>query len=164
MHPNARKIEEFYQAFQRRDAAAMGACYADDVAFSDPVFPSLRGEEARAMWRMLCERGKDLALTFDGVEADDRAGRARWVARYTFGVTGRKVENRIQAEFTFEHGKIATHRDTFSFWRWARQALGPAGLLLGWTPLIRGKVRAQAAKGLAAFREKGSADPSRGGR
>jgi hypothetical protein len=46
----------------------------------------------------------------------------------------------------------AEHRDAFGFHRWARQALGPAGLLLGWTPLVQGKVRAQAARSLADFR------------
>ena len=35
----------------------MADCYHPDVHFSDPVFPSLKGDEARGMWRMLCERG-----------------------------------------------------------------------------------------------------------
>ncbi len=46
-------IERFYDAFGRRDGAAMEACYAPDVHFSDPVFVDLRGAEAGAMWRML---------------------------------------------------------------------------------------------------------------
>jgi len=29
--------------------------------------------------------------------------------------------------------------------------LGPSGLLLGWTPMLRGKVRAQAAQALDRF-------------
>jgi ketosteroid isomerase-like protein len=29
-------IERFYEAFQKRDGEATGACYADDVVFSDP--------------------------------------------------------------------------------------------------------------------------------
>jgi hypothetical protein len=37
-------------------------------------------------------------------------------------------------------------------WRWTRQALGPVGLLLGWTPWLAGRVRSQAAAGLAKFR------------
>jgi hypothetical protein len=32
-----------------------------------------------------------------------------------------------------------------------RQALGPAGMVLGWTPLLRGKVRREARAGLDAF-------------
>jgi hypothetical protein len=47
---------------------------------------------------------------------------------------------------------IASHDDYFSFYRWSRQALGVSGLLLGWTPLLKRKVRQQAAAGLAKFR------------
>jgi predicted ester cyclase len=45
------------------------------------------------------------------------------------------------------------HRDQFSFHRWARQALGPVGLALGWTPLLRAAVRRKAAARLAKFTE-----------
>ena len=150
-HPHAKLIATFYAAFARRDAKAMAACYAPDVVFSDPVFPRLEGPRAGGMWAMLCERGADLAIEPSAIAADDSRGTAHWDARYTFSATGRKVLNRIDAEFTFAGGKIATHTDRFSFWKWSSQALGPAGMLLGWTPLVRNKVRAQAAKGLDAF-------------
>jgi ketosteroid isomerase-like protein len=151
-HPNAALIDRFYQAFGRRDAAAMAACYHAEVEFSDPVFPSLRGAEAGRMWAMLCARGKDLTIEHSGVLADDTTGVAHWDARYSFSATGRKVLNRIDASFRFRDGLIVHHVDRFSFYRWSRQALGPLGLVLGWTPLVRNKVRAQAAKGLAEFR------------
>ena len=38
-----------------------------------------------------------------------------------------------------------------NFWRWSRQALGPIGMLLGWSPMVRGKVRAQAARALDQY-------------
>ena len=59
--------------------------------------------------------------------------------------------NDIQASFRFENGLIAEHRDEFSFHRWARQALGPVGLLLGWTPLVRSTVRRKAAARLEEY-------------
>jgi ketosteroid isomerase-like protein len=154
MHPNARLIESFYMAFQRKDAETMASCYASDIHFSDPVFTGLQGVEAGDMWRMLLSRSKDLVLTFDGVEADDKVGRAHWVATYTFAMTGRKVVNDIHATFTFRDGKIIGHVDRFDLWKWARQALGFKGTVLGWTPLVSGSVRKQAAKTLAAFRER----------
>ncbi|MEL6442788.1 MAG: nuclear transport factor 2 family protein [Bacteroidota bacterium] len=153
MHPNAALIDRFYTAFQQRDADGMAACYHPDVVFSDPAFPHLVGDEARAMWAMLCERGTDLVLTYSDVHADDTTGRAAWEATYTFGGK-RKVHNRIQAHFRFEDGLIREHRDTFSFPRWARQALGPMGLALGWTPFVQNKVRQQARKGLDRFMAK----------
>lgn len=148
---NTALITRFYQAFQRLDAEAMVACYSDDIVFSDPVFGTLRGKDAGDMWRMLTTRAKDFTLTFDTVRADERAGSARWVARYLFSQTGRTVVNDIQARFVFRDGKICEHHDSFDLWRWSRQALGTTGVLLGWSPLVQGKVRAQAQKGLRAF-------------
>lgn len=148
MHPNAALIHRFYDAFAARDAAGMRACYHPEVVFSDPAFGELRGEEAGAMWAMLCARATDLEIEVSGVEASDARGRAHWDARYTFGQTGRKVLNRIDAEFEFRDGLIARHTDRFDFWAWARQALGPAGLLLGWTPVLQNKVRETARRGL----------------
>jgi ketosteroid isomerase-like protein len=152
MHPNASLIEEFYSAFQQLDAERMAQCYADDVRFSDPAFPDLRGREASDMWRMLASRARDFSLRFDSVQADDSRGSAHWVATYTFTQTGRTVVNDIQASFEFKDGKIVRHTDRFDMWTWSRQALGIKGWLLGWTPLVRKAVQAQAAKGLAHFR------------
>jgi len=144
-------IRSFYGAFQRRDHAAMAACYAPDAAFSDPVFQDLRGARLAAMWRMLCERGKDLRLEVDGIEADSAHGSARWEAWYTFAATGRPVHNVIQASFQFRDGLIRQHTDAFDLYRWARQALGLKGILLGWTPPVQNAIRVQAARALDAF-------------
>jgi ketosteroid isomerase-like protein len=154
VHPNAELVTRFYTAFQRRDGAAMSACYAPGIVFSDPVFPRLEGAHAGAMWRMLCERGADLEVSFRDVAADDTRGSAHWDARYTFAQTGRKVLNRIDATFEFADHAIVRHVDSFDLHRWARQALGPIGLLLGWTPLVRNKVRKSAASALAAWEAK----------
>lgn len=150
MHPNARLIDGFYQAFSRRDYAAMYACYHPDATFSDPAF-SLAGWKIGAMWRMLCTRGKDLLLHYDGIIADDHRGSARWSASYTFSATGRKVHNIISAQFTFRDAKIMEHRDSFSLYRWSRMALGPKGVLLGWLPPVQHAIRSQAAQSLEAF-------------
>jgi hypothetical protein len=104
------------------------------------------------MWRMFCETpGSDLMVTFRDVEADDARGTAHWDARYTFSLTGRKVENSIDASFEIEHGKIVRHTDRFDFWKWSRMALGVPGVLLGWTPIVRGKVQSQARDRLEKF-------------
>jgi ketosteroid isomerase-like protein len=151
MHPNAELIRRFYAAFARRDAREMASCYHPAVKFSDEVFTDLEGAWANAMWQMLCERGKDLKIEFRDIDADDTTGRAHWEAWYTFSATRRPVHNRIDARFEFKDGNIIRHRDSFSFWGWASQALGPTGLLLGWSPLVKNRVRSQAAKNLDAF-------------
>lgn len=144
-------ITTFYDAFARRDAEAMVACYAPDVVFSDPVFGELGGERACQMWRMLCARGKDLRISHRDVTADADRGSAHWDAHYTFSATGRPVHNMVQASFGFRGGKIVRHDDVFDLYRWARQALGVKGLLLGWAPPVQHKIQAQARAGLDAF-------------
>ena len=150
MTANARLIESFYQAFARRDARAMSACYASDATFSDPVF-TLQGPEIGAMWTMLCEAGKDLRVEARNFAADGEAGSADWQAWYTFSATGRPVHNEIHAAFTFVDGAIASHRDVFDLWRWSRMALGRKGALLGWSPLVRKAIRREARKRLDAW-------------
>lgn len=150
MSDNRALIENFYKAFQRRDGAVMAACYTPDATFRDPVF-DLKGERVGAMWRMLTERGKDLRVEFANVVASGDSGSADWQAWYLFSKTGRQVHNVIRARFKFRDGLIAEHVDEFNFWRWSRQALGPAGLLLGWSGAIRDKVRAEANKALEAY-------------
>jgi ketosteroid isomerase-like protein len=151
MHRNAELIRTFYTCFGNRDARGMGACYHPSVTFSDEVFLDLDAPRAKAMWQMLCERGKDLRVEFRDIDADDSAGRAHWEAWYTFSATGRPVHNVIDARFEFRDGKIVRHRDSFNFWKWASQALGPTGRLFGWSGLVKNRVRVQANKSLAAF-------------
>ncbi len=144
-------IERFYSAFAQRDGAAMQACYAPEVSFSDPVFTDLHGARAGAMWRMLTSRAGDLEIDLLEHAADGDSGTAHWVARYTYSQTGRHVTNDIQARFRFAGGLIAEHVDEFSLYRWERQALGPVGALLGWTPMLRGAVRRRARAALDEF-------------
>ena len=151
MSTNAELITRFYTAFQKRDAEGMVACYAPDVTFSDPVFPDLKGNAARGMWRMLLARGKDLRLEFSAVQADEYRGSAHWEAWYTFTSTDKPVHNVIDATFTFSNGLIASHVDRFDLYRWSRQAFGVNGVLLGWTPLVRNAIRRTAARSLESF-------------
>ena len=149
-HPHAALITRFYSAFAQRDWATMASCYHPEVHFTDPAF-DLQGARAAQMWRMLCTQGRDLQLSFSGVQADDRSGSAHWDARYTFSKTGRKVHNQIDAVFDFRDGLIRRHVDSFDFWRWSRQALGAPGALLGWSTFLRGQVQKQAARSLDSF-------------
>ncbi|HID51552.1 MAG TPA: nuclear transport factor 2 family protein [Anaerolineae bacterium] len=150
MTDNKTLITNFYTAFQQRDYAAMIACYHPDVHFSDPVFTDLQGKQAGAMWHMLCERGQDLQISFNNVQADGAQGQAHWEANYTFS-TNRQVHNVVEAAFVFQDGRIINHQDSFDLWRWTRMALGPTGSLLGWSPMVQNKVRATAVKSLNAF-------------
>ena len=134
MHPNAQTLHRFYTAFAQLDHATMAACYAPDATFEDEAF-SLKGrDQVGGMWRMLCTATKKPGaaehwkLEFSGIEADAKSGKAHWEAHYLFSATGRKVHNIIDGTFTFTpEGLIATHRDRFNFWRWARRGCCSVG-------------------------------------
>ncbi|MGB3586757.1 MAG: nuclear transport factor 2 family protein [Tunicatimonas sp.] len=135
-------IEQFYTAFQQLDAKNMIAYYDDNILFEDPAFGQLRGEQAKNMWRMLIERGKNsLKVNFYDVQGSATGGNATWEADYLFGKDRRPIHNIIQAKFIIRNGKIVEHTDQFSFWKWATMALGTPGRLFGFTPFLRNKVR-----------------------
>lgn len=150
---NRTTIERLYAAMQQRDGAAMADCYAVDGTFTDPVFGELADGEPGDMWRMLTSRSTDLSVELGEHEANDRSGSASWVARYTFTQTGRGVVNEGFSLFDFDpEGLIRNQHDDFDFWRWARQALGRTGWLLGWTPVLQHSVRDRARTNLERFR------------
>ena len=59
------------------------------------------------------------------------------------GLWPRLAADLALAAFRFEDGLIIDHRDSFDFWKWTRMALGVPGTLLGWSPIVQGKVRKQ---------------------
>lgn len=157
LHENARRIEAFYAAFAALDTKGMAALYAPDVRFEDPVFGLAGRDAVMAMWSMLCEaveaKGRDVwSLEASAIRADAHEGSAHWEAHYRFSATGRLVHNRIDATFVFRDGLVVRHIDQFDVWRWSRQALGTPGLLLGWSGVLRRKLREQARARLAAWR------------
>ena len=93
MHPNEKLIFDFYTAFQKRDFGTMKSFYHPEATFRDPVF-RLAGKEVGAMWHMLCERGRDLEITFSGIRADHEKGQVHWEAYYSFSQTALKQKKR----------------------------------------------------------------------
>ena len=147
--------ERFYDAFTVRDSYTMGLLYAEHATFSDPVFPLLNAKGTRLMWQMLLSRAEDdFGIEVEIIEDSASRARVNWVAHYTFSATKRPVTNRVSTEMQLVAGKIVRQQDTFSLWRWASQALGAKGMLLGWSPIVRDKIRAQAAASLQDFARK----------
>lgn len=154
MNDNKAVIEKFYSSFQRLDAAAMNACYSEDIIFSDPVFGILKSEEAKAMWEMLCANAKDFSLSFFDIELlDEEYATCKWKATYTFSNTGRKVTNSIKAYMRLKDGAIIEHSDAFRLSTWLAQAFGWKGLVFGWTGFMKRAVQKNARKNLIKFIE-----------
>ncbi len=141
-------LRSFYEAFARRDAEAMAERYAPGATFRDPVF-ELVGDDIGDMWRMLIGRGGDLRIDYEIV--DD--AHVRWSADYSF--EGNPVHNEITTEVALdEDGRITRQVDTFDFPRWARQALGWKGKLLGRSAFLHAAVRKASAARLATWQRR----------
>ena len=152
---NTELINKFYTSFANENAEGMVKCYHNEIIFHDPAFGTLKGEDAKNMWRMLIERSKgDIKVTFNNIKANDKNGSAYWKAHYTFKQTGRPVINKISAQFEFKDGKIIKHTDTFDLWTWSKQALGFKGYLLGWSSFMQKQINKQTAALLKAYTKK----------
>ena len=149
-------VRRFYTCFSQLDHAGMNALYSEDVQFFDPAFGYLSGAEVRAMWKMLCTRARDFSLRYNEPEVlDQEYVTCRWTADYVFSNTGRKVHNEVKAHMKIMDGRIVEHSDAFSMHRWAAQALGWKGWLLGGSGFFQKAIRNKARKQLEAFMAKG---------
>lgn len=152
MNYNEELIRKFYTAFQKLDYETMKNCYSDDPSFLDPAFGLLEGEAVGAMWHMLCTNARNFSLEFSDIRLlDEEYCVCNWTARYTFSQTGRRVVNNVKAHMRIQDGKITGHSDQFDIWKWSRQALGLPGYLLGWSGLLRRKIRKNARSTLIKF-------------
>jgi len=152
MNDNKQVIEKFYTSFAHLNWQGMTDCYHDDILFYDPVFQSLEGKQAKAMWEMLCKQAKDFTVTTADITTDEEGyGSCNWTATYTFSATGRKVVNQVTARFRFQDGKIIEHNDEFDLYKWSRQALGWKGLFFGWTPWLQKAIQKKAKRSLDKF-------------
>jgi hypothetical protein len=146
MHANAALVTKRFTALGEHDAAPMKSCYHPRARFRDIAFELRTRDEIGDMWRMICSDDVGMkVLEFQVVEADDRAGRARVVEKYSFH-TGKPapddkvaVTNAIDSRFEFRDGRIWRHTDDCDAKAWARQAIGDGikGFLAGRFRLLR---------------------------
>ncbi len=145
-------MQSFYDAFSKHDVSTMNSLYHPDVTFSDPVFQDLNQQEVQGMWSMLIERADGaLKVEYHSLLGDDEIAQCTWEANYQFSKTKREVHNVIHATMEFKDGLIHKHTDVFNFWRWSKMALGTPGVLLGWSPFLKSKVKKMANHSLKAY-------------
>lgn len=150
-------IKEFYTAFNDLDYKTMSNKYSQFALFTDPAFGELNALECKYMWQMLCEsqKSKNFKVELLSIEESKNAVKAQWRASYIFSKTGRKVINTVNAHFEFSaDGKILIHHDKFNLRRWAKQALGLKGYLIGGTRVFRKGLQKQCKATLSKYIEK----------
>lgn len=154
MQSDAKTVKQLYAALGKRDGDAMAALYTPQARFSDPIFTDLQGPEVGAMWRMLCSQAQELRVEVRDIETAGGMGSATWDAWYLFGGNDLPVPNVGKAQFSFRDGLISQHVDDWHFHKWASQALGTKGKMLGWTKPFHAQVSRQARGRLERFMAK----------
>lgn len=122
----AETVRAFYDAFEKHDAAAMGALYANDVKFQDAIFQFDDKQGVTKMWTNLFKTDPNAKLKFTVDSSSGDTVKGHWVADYH--VLGRPVHNEVSTQLKVKDGKIVEHHDDFSWKKWAPQAF-PAGKL-----------------------------------
>lgn len=148
----------FYAAFQVCDTEKMKSCYHPELRFEDPAFGELDFVRATTMWKMLCESAKDLKIDYTVLNEKDDIIISQWVAHYTFSATKRPVKNIIIAKMIIKDGLIIDHYDSFNLHKWAKQALGFKGWLLGGTAFFKNKLHSQTNRQLDKYIAKNNTD------
>ncbi len=159
-HLTSQTLYRYFTALVARDTQGMQNCYAHGVRFEDPIFNLNGDREIMAMWALLFGPGRlptdrtnkgqggltnTWAVDFHTVKTLQNHGSVRWEVTFRYAPTGRIVHNSVYSQFHFDDdGLILSQRDNFDFWRWARQAHGFLGMMLGWTPLMWDHAREQA--------------------
>ena len=103
---------------------------------------------------MLCKNAVNFKLEYGDIKFAENSGSAHWEAWYDFSRTGKRVHNIIDASFEFKDGKIIKHHDHFNLHRWATQAMGWKGWLLGGTSFFKKKLHEQSGKALEKYKMK----------
>lgn len=126
--PSSREVATtYFEAFARGDAKTMGAQYAPNARFTDPIY-SLQGQgDIAHMWSALLKTGKNLSLKSQVLESDGNQVKVAWQADYT--LFGRKVHNESVSTMEVRDGRIVSQRDDWSWSKWARQAFPLGGLV-----------------------------------
>jgi steroid delta-isomerase-like uncharacterized protein len=134
-------VREFAAAFNRRDVAALLACFTEDGSYDDTFFGPHAGHPAlRAMFERMFHEGTDYRWTMDVVvETADRAA-AEWTFAYVVTdaiprSAGRHVRFTGMSLFELERAKIKAYREHVD--------RGAALLQLGFTPASLAKVIAR---------------------
>jgi hypothetical protein len=154
MTENEKIVTKFYDAFANADASKMCEYYHPDIEFRDPIFGSLKGNDACQMWEMLIARSNEnIKIKLSEVKSNDYHGTARWEATYYFSKNKRKVVNSIRAEFFFQDGLMRRHTDDFDIWKWSKQALGLTEYLFGWTGFMQNKIHINAVLSLKKYQK-----------
>jgi len=151
MIENKNVITGLYNAYKERNPELMASFYTEDASFKDEIFGEVTGQEIPKVWEVVHSTTSNFYLYFHIVNVNKNLATVNSQLSYTFKHTGRKIDISITSIFRFENGKIRHQVDEYSLWKWASQAFGVSGFLLGWNPKFKNKIRQSAQNTIASM-------------
>ncbi|CAN5553097.1 hypothetical protein BH11MYX1_BH11MYX1_14690 [soil metagenome] len=117
----------FYAAFAARNAATMRSHYAPTVAFHDPLFGSLRGDQVMLMWTTIMPAANPFQIVPSAATTPTLRSDGAWSVQVTwdahYGLGGRSIHNTSKTTLVIKDDKIIEQRDEWDLDRWTAQAL-----------------------------------------
>lgn len=131
-------VEQFAEAFNRRDVDGLLACFTADATYRDLFYGPHAGQAAlRGMFERMFREGRDYRWSMDAIVMDDRRAAAEWTFGYTATAAvprseGRRVRFSGMSIFELEDGRVRAYREYAN--------TGAALLQLGFAPESIAKV------------------------
>ena len=141
-------VQDFADAFNRRDVDALLACFTADASYVDGFYGRHAGAAPlRAMFERMYREGRDYRWTMDAAVETPARAMAEWTFGYVVSAAiprsaGRAVRFRGMSVFELARGRIAAYREYFD--------TGQALLQLGFAPEALAKVLARKLEGRSA--------------
>ena len=131
-HPNARADRTLLRGVRAPRRARRWSRATRPTRRSPIRCSTLDGAEVGAMWTMLCERGKDLAIEARDIAADDaRRPRALGGAVHVLGDRPAGPQRDRRDVHISRRADRRTHVDAFDLWRWSRHGARAEGRAAG---------------------------------
>ncbi len=111
--------EKYFEAFGKRDGAALKTLYRPDATFKDDMFTLSKGESITNMWK---KAPPFATFKAEIISVKGNEVHAKWKVDYE--MFGNKVHNEIDSVIKFDaNGKISEQTESWDRAKWMKQAL-----------------------------------------
>ena len=138
-------VQDFADAFNRRDVDALLACFTAEASYVDGFYGRHAGAAAlRAMFERMFREGRDYRWQMNAIVVERHRAAAEWTFSYTVSdaiprSAGRPIRFRGTSVFEVARGRVAAYREYFD--------TGQALLQLGFAPDALARVLARKLEG-----------------
>ena len=145
-------LSEFFNSFKERDFNKMKECYSSDIAYFDPIYNILKGNEILMMWKLRYAELNSFNLDWKNIlDAGDGYYTVEYSIRYNSSNTGKSIIENRKAYLRIIGNEITEHSDGFSMHALCKQEFGFSGWLIGWNRMYQNRIKLNERKRLLSL-------------